>query len=327
VIRKKIAHQILPHKHEDGDSHAAHGVSLIALFTYLQIFVLITAGLYIIRVKAPHILGTASFGAGEIIALTNAKRAQNNLGPLSSNSSLSSAAAAKAANMFRENYWAHNSPSGKTPWSFITAAGYRYVFAGENLARDFSDANSVVNAWMDSPSHRSNLLDNNFKEIGVAVDSGKLEGREGVLVVQMFGAGISQVPAAQPIVQASPAPSPATAGQQTAQNLPSSAVSPSPASEISPIPTPTLAPIAVGLNESNQNLPDESTRILATRQFAIAKIASLSIIAFIFLLFVIEVIVVVRSAHLSLRSGIIAHMGLLAFVLLALWYAVGGAII
>lgn len=203
MLHKKLVRHFLPHFLVDPGSaavlghdrvhHRAHGLSLAALFGYLQILVVITVGLYLAKVHTPQILGTAKFSVQQIVELTNQRREENSLGPLVFNRQLSAAAAAKAADMFANDYWAHNSPAGRTPWFFIKEAGYDYVFAGENLARDFTDAGSVVSAWMKSSTHRANLLDGNFREIGVAVVEGSLGGREGTLVVQMFGAGLGNV--------------------------------------------------------------------------------------------------------------------------------------
>lgn len=299
MVHQRLVHHFTPHHHEDGGHHLAHGVSLLALVIYLQVLIIFGAGLWLIKLKAPQILGTASYGVDQIVALTNARRAENGLQPLVFSSQLAQAAQAKANDMLVSDYWAHTSPSGKSPWSFIITSGYRYIFAGENLARDFSDAASVVAAWMNSPSHRSNILDKNFKEIGVAVTNGKLQGREGILVVQMFGSQISQIPTSEPLVQASPTP------------------------EISPIPTFRFTPEPVVVASA----ANQTVTVLASQQFSITKIGSLALVGLIFFLFVLEVIVSVRRADLTLRSGVIAHLGLLAFVLLALWYAVGGAIL
>ena len=89
--------------------------------------------------------------------------------------------------MFEKGYWAHNAPDGATPWDFIHGEGYRYTYAGENLARDFSYSKDVVDAWMASPSHRDNLMRPEYQEIGFAVVNGTLNGSETTLVVQMFG--------------------------------------------------------------------------------------------------------------------------------------------
>lgn len=340
MIHKKVIHHIrhlhhsvVPHLHDDGQEHPAHALSLAALFGYFQIFVITIVGFYFIAQKAPQILGTITFSAEQIIALTNTKRTENGLGQVTSNALLAQAAAAKAANMFSENYWAHNSPSGKTPWTFITASGYKYIYAGENLARDFGDAQSVVNAWMNSSSHKSNLLDKNFKEIGVAVASGNLTGQEGILVVQMFGSGVSQIPAplavASPIASVSPKPTfAAVAGNAVKSPIPS------PTSVASPIPTPSESPtpalVAIAQQDISapaQNVPVSEVTVLASRQFSISKMISLSLVGFVFLLFALEVLMVLRKEHLHLRSGLLAHLGILAFLLLLIWYAVGGAIL
>lgn len=311
--------------HENGEEHYPHVLTPVGLFLYLQIFLVLIGGLYLIKLKAPHILGTASFTAEQIVALTNAKRAENGVGDLTFNSQLASAASAKAANMFSENYWAHNSPSGKTPWNFIATAGYRYLYAGENLARDFSDAGSVVDAWMNSLSHRNNLLDPNFKEIGVFVTFGNLTGREGTLVVQMFGSALSQVPVQSNLAEASPrpvvSPSPLPTGQVASRQKP--ATSPSP--EVTP--SPSLSPIvAIAESPVSPQIPSTAT-VLASRRFEVGKMASLGLVSLVFLMFAMEVAITVKRSHLTLRSGVLAHLAVLGFLLFALWYAVGGAIL
>lgn len=122
-----------------------------------------------------------------IINLTNQERAAAGLNKLKANSKLSSAALAKANNMFEEQYWDHFGPNGETPWQFIRGAGYYYVYAGENLAKGFSTAEGVHEAWMASTSHRANIMSGKYKDIGVAVVEGVLLGKRTTLVVQMFG--------------------------------------------------------------------------------------------------------------------------------------------
>lgn len=122
-----------------------------------------------------------------IIALTNQQRASSGLNTLNSNSKLAAAALAKANNMFEEQYWDHFGPNGETPWQFIRAAGYNYVYAGENLAKGFRTSEGVHEAWMASPTHKANIMSGNYKDIGVAVLQGVLNGQQTTLVVQMFG--------------------------------------------------------------------------------------------------------------------------------------------
>jgi len=122
-----------------------------------------------------------------VIELTNNERLNAGLTIVKQNQELSQAAQAKAADMFAHNYWAHLSPTGTEPWSFITSSGYKYQHAGENLARDFGNPSDIVKAWMASPTHRQNLLDSRYKDIGIAVMDGYLNGVETTLVVQIFG--------------------------------------------------------------------------------------------------------------------------------------------
>lgn len=136
----------------------------------------------------PNILGYASqIPQTAIIELTNKERVSAGLPALKENKLLDEAATAKAADMFSRSYWAHNAPDGTEPWTFILNSGYSYLHAGENLARDFRDPASVVAAWMNSTSHKANLMSPKYQDIGVAVVDGKLNGVETTLVVQLFG--------------------------------------------------------------------------------------------------------------------------------------------
>ncbi len=135
-----------------------------------------------------NILGFASsITPSQVVQQTNDQRAQNGLSALTLNAKLSSAATAKGQHMFANQYWAHTAPDGTQPWTFIRNSGYSYQVAGENLARDFSDTGSMVSAWMASPTHRANIVNAKYSEIGVAVIDGTLQGIETTLVVQMFG--------------------------------------------------------------------------------------------------------------------------------------------
>ncbi len=117
----------------------------------------------------------------------NNQRMENKVPPLALNTELSKAAYQKGLDMLEKDYWDHYGPNGETPWQFILKSGYDYTYAGENLAKGFSDAYDVVLAWMASPSHRENILDKDFSDIGIAVLYGKLQGQQVYLIVSMFG--------------------------------------------------------------------------------------------------------------------------------------------
>lgn len=175
----------------------AHLISWHGLIIYILLFILLQVGFSIYGNIKPGILGVdSSIDQKNVIELTNEQRAKNGLPPLSENLSLDKAAQAKAANMFSENYWAHFAPSGKTPWDFIQGSGYRFSYAGENLAKNFYTSDEVVAAWMNSSSHKENIMNPKYKEVGIAVVDGVLNGQKTTLVVQMFGASatLAQAP-------------------------------------------------------------------------------------------------------------------------------------
>ena len=122
-----------------------------------------------------------------LVDLTNNNRLASNLGGLKTNPMLEEAARRKAADMAEKSYFAHYSPEGLSPWYFIQSVNYDFIYAGENLAVFFSDSEDVVDAWMDSPGHRENILNQNFTEIGIATSKGYYKGEETIFVVQMFG--------------------------------------------------------------------------------------------------------------------------------------------
>jgi|GEM_PF-2341271 len=123
----------------------------------------------------------------QLIELANQERTKKGLPPLRHNSALERAAQKKGEDMLKKQYWAHFGPNKETPWQFILSSGYDYKYAGENLAKGFSKTADVHIAWMNSKSHRENIMDSSFQDIGIAVLKGKLNGEEVYLIVQMFG--------------------------------------------------------------------------------------------------------------------------------------------
>jgi len=128
----------------------------------------------------------ALISEGSLVKLTNEARNGNSLLGLTWNESLAEAAQLKAEDMFSKNYFAHNNPRGTTPWYWIQKAGYKYHFAGENLAMNFTNSQSVSDAWLKSPTHRANILNSNYSEIGIAIKNGKINGKETTVVVEFF---------------------------------------------------------------------------------------------------------------------------------------------
>lgn len=192
-----IHHLFFPHH---TNNHRAKILHVDALLFYVLLFGVFHFGVKALNRQMPEVLGYATdIHVEQLLTDTNARRKSQGLTPLTLNAKLSQAAAAKAQDMINKNYWAHNSPSGSTPWDFILGAGYKYTVAGENLAKNFSTSQAVVDAWMQSPTHRENIVKSSYKEIGFAVVNGTLNGEETTLVVQMFGTSPepTQIAAAQ----------------------------------------------------------------------------------------------------------------------------------
>lgn len=192
----------IPSEH---NAYRAHSVQVNMLSVYLFVAVM----LVFINKQTnffTNVLGVATdITATKLLEYTNAERQKNGLPVLTENPQLSDAAYKKAANMFQNDYWAHFGPNGESPWDFIKQSGYRYEYAGENLAKNFLFSQNVVDAWMNSPTHKENILRKDYREVGFAVVNGMLNGEETTLVVQMFGSpvaqAISQVESPPPPVQ------------------------------------------------------------------------------------------------------------------------------
>lgn len=184
-MRTLATHLFLPNQSNNQRPRILHPQ---ALAIYLVVFFVLQMGFRVGKFVYPNILGYATnITVENLLTLTNQKRQEAGLASLNLDPILSAAAFKKAEDMFFKNYWSHVAPDGKTPWQFIEGNGYSYLYAGENLAKDFANSNGVVAAWMASASHKDNILKKEYEDIGFAVVNGKLNDQETTLVVQMFG--------------------------------------------------------------------------------------------------------------------------------------------
>lgn len=147
-----------------------------------------------------------------LVDLANEDRTELALPELKVNPLLTAAAQAKADDMAKKGYFSHTTPEGYDSWHWFKEVGYDYRYAGENLAVNFADSGDVEKAWMQSPTHRDNIVSPRYTEIGIATAVGMYQGRETVFAVQMFGmpkGGSAAVPSGRSaeIVAASVAPS------------------------------------------------------------------------------------------------------------------------
>ena len=200
-----LVHYLYPHTSNNQKPRLLHTSNLFLLSILLIAYQVILQVLPLAGVK---ILGYASnIPPDEVIHLTNIKRQEAGVADLQYSAVLAQAARAKGEHMLANNYWSHIAPDGTEPWKFFIDSGYKYRYAGENLARDFSDPGSAISAWMASPSHKDNMLSGKYKEIGVAVVEGDLNGVETTIIIQLFGAQLVDTVPQIPIAEAGEGPS------------------------------------------------------------------------------------------------------------------------
>ena len=163
-------HYFIPNNCNNNKPHALRPGALKFYAALLIIVKLASTSFFFF--SYPDQASFASITTANIRNLTNSARIAEGLDPLTENSTLNQAAMAKAKDMVANNYFAHTSPSGTSPWYWFKNAGYIYTFAGENLAMDFIEAEDVVNAWMASPTHRKNIVNTKYEEIGIVSATG-----------------------------------------------------------------------------------------------------------------------------------------------------------
>ncbi len=131
---------------------------------------------------------TASFEIQALLQEHNNERLKRGLESVQINPLLSSSAYQKGIAMLNSNCWSHYCPDGKDWRDYFVEGGYDYLHAGENLAEGFSTVSGVMSAWMNSETHRANILNREFKEIGFAVITGNYQGKENnTIIVVHFG--------------------------------------------------------------------------------------------------------------------------------------------
>lgn len=128
------------------------------------------AALFLSTIRASHVLGSsAGITPDGLLSSTNSARTDQGTPSLRTNARLAQAAQDKANDMVKRDYWSHNTPEGRSPWSFVDKRGYAYRAVGENLAYGFSEDQEVINGWLNSPTHRDNLLNTTYQEVGFGI--------------------------------------------------------------------------------------------------------------------------------------------------------------
>ncbi|MEK7523837.1 MAG: CAP domain-containing protein [Patescibacteria group bacterium] len=172
------------------------------LSSLLILFLLIGAFAFLPKQPSSDFLASV-LNEENIVSLTNAARKNSRLTALAISPKLEKAADEKAKDILDEQYFAHTSPAGKTPWSFFDSAEYKYLYAGENLGMHFTTSEAITEGWLASEGHRENILSDTYTEIGVGVAQGRFMGNSTTVVVQMFGKPLAVSPSKKRVSQRS----------------------------------------------------------------------------------------------------------------------------
>jgi len=294
VLKKLWTHYFIP---QERNNYRASILKPNFLLLLLVAYLLNQSAIKTLTIAKPGVLGYSSeITAQKVFDQTNFERQKDGLAPLVYSDTLSKSAKAKAQDMFANDYWAHNSPQGKTPWTFFDAVGYKYSVAGENLAKDFYDTDSLMKAWMASPTHKANIVHTRYQEIGVAVVNGTLGGIKTTLVVQHFGT---------PLV--------ASVAPKNTNSKPSSDVV-EPSIEVSNLPELETSDI---LGNTSQSLISPLT---------LSKIFGSVIFIGLAIVLLIDGFVTVKKNVHRMTGSTIGHIGFLLFIFLLMLYNQQGRI-
>jgi hypothetical protein len=140
----------------------------------------------LVFINLPNNIFFADITKSTLVSMLNQTRQSLGLNTLAENTLLDQAAQLKAEDMVKNGYFSHNSPTGTTPWHWFSQSGYNYKYAGENLAIGFYDSTDVYKAWLDSSSHKQNMLNSAYTEVGTAIIPG-FGDNNAIIVVQLFG--------------------------------------------------------------------------------------------------------------------------------------------
>ena len=297
-----LKHFFIPHTQTH---RPAYLISKTALLLYIFLFLTFNLSVSVVSKVNPNILGlSASLNQQNLISLTNAERAKSGLPALKENPNLNVAAYKKGLNMFEENYWAHFSPSGKSPWDFIIGSGYKFSYAGENLAKNFYTDSDAVTAWMGSPTHKDNILNSHYQEIGMSIVEGTLNGQPTVLIVQEFGTPVEYIAQGEPakievLAQTTPTPS------VTTRPSPSPEASVVIIAQVTQLPQSTPATLASV--EEPKDIPNVKTTVSGQKNYFLdpylfLKNIGLSLFILIGFLIALDLYIIRRRAVVRLTS-------------------------
>lgn len=296
-MHKILSHWFTPHL---SNNHRAKVLHHSSLLLFIFAFFLGQFIFAYFKISYPAVLGSSiDLSTQRLLELTNNEREKQHIASVKLNPVLAQAAALKADYMFEKNFWAHNGPDGTTPWYFFKKVGYNYTYAGENLARGFTTTPEVMQAWMNSPTHRENILSPNYQETGFAIRKGKLLGEETTLIVEMFGTTDTV---------------PMSSGEEPAfKKLVSASEVEGSSSKILPVTTRAYAYAL------------KTTSLISSRVLS-SGIAFFTLGAFIFVLF-LDMIIIQRKKIVRVVGHNIDHIFFFSALFLVLFFSLRGLIV
>lgn len=314
-----ISHSFFPGVSNNQKAKILHNTSM---FVFIFILIAYQIVLQFVPISGVDILGyAANISVDEVVNITNQKRIENGLESLEYNEKLASAAYAKGNDMLEKEYWAHIAPDGAEPWKFFIDAGYSYRFAGENLAKDFSNASSAVDAWMASPSHRDNMLSSKYQEIGIAVVEGDVAGVDTTIIVQLFGTRYSDTIPSVPIASAEIADVVQVAQEPTSMPTPTVISTPTSAPFVASVDNVVQPPVGLA-----QGVQQSGKRVLIS-PFSTTKGLSLATVFLLFSVMIVDAIITHKRKVPRIGGRSFAHLAFLGMILAIAMIAKAGSIL
>jgi len=187
-MKRAFKKYFIPHEENNYKPHFLHskrtyfyGTIFLAMKAVVVVFVMLLPTTVFVM---PDVLANEEI---KLAGLVNKYRAESGVSSLSGQVKLYGTATDKANDMIGQQYFGHVSPSGRTLADIMAQHDYAYDFAGENLAIGFADASELLGAWIESPTHRNNILDPDFSEYGIVMLAGNFEDEPTVFAVNHFG--------------------------------------------------------------------------------------------------------------------------------------------
>jgi len=270
------------------------------LFYLVILIAILKISLFPFYLYLPKTSFFAEITKSVLIELTNKTRKFYGLSPLNENPILEEAAKLKAQDMLSKNYFGHKSPEGLWAWNLMERLGYKYQVAGENLAIGFLDSEEVHKAWLNSPSHRANILNPSFREIGISVLKGNFQGNEVYLVVEVFASPkIVQTKEFEIKKPTTPAATPSKEEIAQKENL----------------PTPTSSPILIKEVSGAKTKPPSFVKSLVLNYHDFVQKFVYGVLIFMIFLLLITIFVRIDVQHPDL---ILKTFGLILLLILFL---------